>query len=222
MRAYRNWLEARKLAGNGLVQPMATKTKSESQPTSFASNLEGATDGIATELRLAREAKGYSFADLHRETGLSRTTLHQYEAGTRKPGSRELLALCKALEVSPNRVIFGTEEPFATASGVLVPLAKLARTDPNRALSQAALIMPLVAAILASIGDNTLMGLATLADEALRARDPENFTRLSKLLAEFDGINPDTLVGKSKEELEQFAANLFESAGMPAGNSDST
>lgn len=73
-------------------------------------------DKIAAELRNAREASGKSFSDLHRLTGLSRTTLHQYESGTRKPGAREIRLLCDALGVTPNRLIYGAEEPFKEKS----------------------------------------------------------------------------------------------------------
>lgn len=190
---------------------------SDEQLMSDASSPENAKDGVATELRIAREAKKLSIADLHRLTGLSRTALHQYEAGTRKPGARELVLLCKALEVSPNRVLLGTEEPFAGANGILVPIARLAKTDPKKALAMAALMMPTVAAMLSSIGDNTLIGLATLADEALRTREPEMFDSFSRFVAEWDEAS-DSLVGKSKEETEQIAKDIFEKSGlMPPG-----
>lgn len=190
---------------------------SDEQLVSDTSSPENAKDGVATELRIAREAKKLSIADLHRLTGLSRTALHQYEAGTRKPGARELVLLCRALEVSPNRVLLGTEEPFASGNGILVPIARLAKTDPKKALAIAALMMPTVAAMLNSIGDNTLIGLATLADEALRAREPEMFDDFSKFVAEWNESS-ESLIGKPKEEAEQIAQKMFEKSGlMPPG-----
>lgn len=186
----------------------------EDQQNNVTSEQNDAKDGVATELRIAREAKGYTLADLHRITGLSRTALHQYESGARKPGARELVLLCQALEVSPNRVLLGTEEPFLSAEGVLVPLVKLAKTNPGEALAIGALMIPMVAAILASIGNSTLMGLATLADETLRARDPETFSQLSKLVAEFKNINPEDCKGKSKEELQEIGRKAFINAGF--------
>lgn len=184
------------------------------QLTGDASASDGVTDGIATELRIAREAKAYSFADLHRLTGLSRTALHQYESGARKPGARELLLLCKALEVSPNRILLGTEEPFLGAVGVLVPLARLSRADPKKALITSMLMMPVVASILNSIGDNTLIGLATLADESLRARDPETFSKLSKLVAEFTGLDDRSIEGKSEDEIAEMGIQLLKNSGF--------
>ena len=62
------------------------------------------------------DESGKSFSDLHRDTGLSRTTLHQYESGARKPGAREIRLLCDALLVTPNRLIYGTEQPFQKKS----------------------------------------------------------------------------------------------------------
>lgn len=172
-------------------------------------------DSIATELRMARDAKKYSFADLHRLTGLSRTALHQYESGARKPGARELILLCQALEVSPNRLLLGSENPFQKASGVLVPLAKLARSEPQKALAVGLLMIPMVSAILATIGDETLNGLATLADETLRARDPETYASLSALVDEMLAVKKQDIQGKSPDEMQSIAVGLFEKAGLP-------
>lgn len=201
---------------------MKTANDPGGQPQSENSESEAATDGIATELKIAREAKGYSFADLHRLTGLSRTALHQYESGARKPGARELVLLCKALEVSPNRLLLGTEEPFVGTSGVLAPLVRLAKTEPQKALGVAVLMMPTMAAILNAIGDNALFGLATLADEALRARDPETFAQLSKMTAEFLGVDEEALKGKSKEELQEVGRQILVNSGFPPEQLGST
>lgn len=91
---------------------MVAKMKSRADQAPPTVVVADPIDAIATELRKAREATGVSFSDLHRATGLSRTTLHQYEAGTRKPGTREIRLLCDALKTTPNRLIYGTEEPF--------------------------------------------------------------------------------------------------------------
>lgn len=193
---------------------METTKKLDEKLTGDTGISDGSMDGIATEIRNAREAKAYSFADLHRLTGLSRTALHQYESGARKPGARELLVLCKALEVSPNRILLGTEEPFPGTVGVLAPLARLSKSDPKKALITGMLMMPVVASILSSIGDNTLMGLATLADESLRARDPEMFSKLSKLVADFTGIDDQSIEGKSEDEIAKMGHQLLKNAGF--------
>lgn len=75
-------------------------------------------------------------------------------------------------------------------------------------------MMPVVASILSSIGDNTLMGLATLADESLRARDPEMFSKLSKLVADFTGIDDQSIEGKSEDEIANIGLQLLKNAGF--------
>jgi transcriptional regulator with XRE-family HTH domain len=87
----------------------------ESQPA----NLNIASDdrvrflsGVGAELRKARERSGKTISELHRETGISRTVLQGYEASRFAPGAAELKRVCKALNVSPNLVIFGEENPL--------------------------------------------------------------------------------------------------------------
>jgi transcriptional regulator with XRE-family HTH domain len=71
-------------------------------------------------LRDAREGRGLTqqavstrakWADPEGK-GISRTALIAYEAGTSRPGTRELRILCETLSVSPNHLIFGSEEPL--------------------------------------------------------------------------------------------------------------
>lgn len=147
------------------------------------------TDSIALEIRKAREARGLSFTDLSRLTGVSRTTLHDYESGRSKPGAKELLRLCEALEVTPNRLLLGVESPYGGAGGVLLPLVEMARSAPEKALGLSVIILPLVATTLAQIGNESLVALATMADETFRARDPERFFHFSKLIAEFESFD---------------------------------
>lgn len=68
--------------------------------------------GVGAELRKARERSGKTISELHRETGISRTVLQAYEASRFAPGAAELKRVCKALNVSPNLVIFGEENPL--------------------------------------------------------------------------------------------------------------
>lgn len=65
---------------------------------------------IAAELALARARAGLSHSDLHRITGISRSVIFGYENGRTKPGAREIRLLCDALKVSPNRLIYGSDE----------------------------------------------------------------------------------------------------------------
>lgn len=75
---------------------------------------------IAAELALARTRAGLSHSELHRITGISRTVLIGYEAGRTRPGAKEIRSLCDALKVSPNRLIYGSDDwPVNKAAGPL-------------------------------------------------------------------------------------------------------
>lgn len=82
---------------------MTDKKKAESSPAPQLG-------GIAAELAFARAKAGLSHSELNRITGISRTVLIGYEAGRTKPGAKEIRLLCDALKVTPNRLIYGSEE----------------------------------------------------------------------------------------------------------------
>ena len=81
-------------------------------------------DGIGDRIRSAREARGLSQTALATRTrmadsagkGVARTVLVGYEAGTFRPGAREMRLICQALSVSPNWLLLGDEVPPAQAS----------------------------------------------------------------------------------------------------------
>ena len=94
------------------------------EPTDFAigqTASEADPDAaLARRLRAAREARALSqqavatrskWVDLEKK-GVSRTALIGYEAGTSRPGARELRLLCLTLGVTPNELMFGTTSPF--------------------------------------------------------------------------------------------------------------
>lgn len=83
-----------------------------------------ALDGVAVHLKRARFEKGLSVRELHEKTGISQAVLYGYEGGKTKPGARELTLICQALRVSPNVLLFGSEDPFGTA---VSPAEKLMR-----------------------------------------------------------------------------------------------
>lgn len=76
-------------------------------------------DGIGSRIRAAREARGWSQVALATRSkmmdskgqGVSRTGLVGYEAGTTKPGAREIRILSETLLVTPNWLIFGADNP---------------------------------------------------------------------------------------------------------------
>lgn len=157
-------------------------------------------DSVAIELRKAREAKGLSFSDLHRLTAISRTSLHDYESGRSKPGAKELVKLCQVLEVTPNRLLLGSEDLTTQSGGVLVALVRMAKAKPTHALAFSAFLLPWVAAVLSKIGHESLVALGTLADETLRARDPETYRHLSLLVAEMQKIDWEAFSKMSPDE----------------------
>jgi DNA-binding Xre family transcriptional regulator len=64
---------------------------------------------IGIEISRALGAKQMSVVKLHQVTGISRTVLQGYIKGRYKPGAREIREICRALDCSPNRLLFGRE-----------------------------------------------------------------------------------------------------------------
>ncbi|MBI5899645.1 MAG: helix-turn-helix transcriptional regulator [Rhodocyclales bacterium] len=79
-------------------------------------------EGIGARIRLARERRGWTQNQLSTRSrlidtehkGIARTVIVGYEAGTHKPGAREIRLLCEALQITPNWLLFGQENPFET------------------------------------------------------------------------------------------------------------
>ncbi len=67
---------------------------------------------FASELIKARGELGLTQAQLAEKSGLSLSAIKAYESGRNMPGARELRELCQAVQVSPNKLLFGTELPF--------------------------------------------------------------------------------------------------------------
>lgn len=78
--------------------------------------------GLGTRLQQAREEKGLTQGELSARTkvadldgkGLSRAVISLYEAGTNRPGPRELRLLCEVLRITPSFLIYGREDPFGS------------------------------------------------------------------------------------------------------------
>lgn len=71
---------------------------------------------FTSELIKARQEKSFTQSQLSERSGVSLSAIKAYEAGRNMPGARELRALCEALQVSPNKLLFGTELPFSGKS----------------------------------------------------------------------------------------------------------
>lgn len=118
---------------------------------------------LALRLKEAREARQLTqqavatrskWADIEGK-GISRTALVGYEAGTSRPGARELRILCRTLVVSPNKLLFGTETPIATAHPALETIG----SDHKNGLRQAVDL----AFVLAALKGHERDALASLA-----------------------------------------------------------
>lgn len=171
---------------------MVEHEKSSSKP----SPPKSIEDGIGIRLKAAREAKGLSQSDLHNKTGLSRTVLINYEAGRHKPGARELRLLCDALEVSPNLLIYGTEEPHIRTIGLADSLLSMGEA----AIVPAAILGPMLGAMLGK--DDTRIVLS-LIESLLKAKDPVGYAGVMEFVGVFNEINK-----KSPEEIKQHVAEL--------------
>lgn len=147
---------------------MVTKKKTTPKSAVKPAAASDTTDIVAAELRKAREAKGVGLSDLHRLTKLSRTTLHQYEAGTRKPGTRELRLLCDALQVTPNRLIYGSEVPFKEGSRLH---AMLNVTNEDLRTARLAILLQM-------LSKDERDAWVTLLAESLKARVKEDLPKV--------------------------------------------
>ena len=126
---------------------------------------------FASELIKARAEMRLTQAQLAEKSGLSLSAIKSYESGRNMPGTRELRELCQALQISPNKLLFGTELPFEqrTMANLLVDFD----TD-NHAVVRMRLAM--LANMLAS---DEQLALITLANSIAVARHGEEKVRTS-------------------------------------------
>lgn len=111
-------------------QKTEPKTEGETVPTSTETEAidDAPENTIGVRLRAAREARGLSQTALAARTkmidstgkGVARTVLVGYEAGTFRPGAREIRLICQALSITPNWFILGAEGATEQASMELV------------------------------------------------------------------------------------------------------
>lgn len=127
---------------------------------------------VSIELKRAREAKNLSHTDLYRLTGISRSVLSGYETGRTKPGAKEIKLLCEALSVNPNRLLFGSEEPFKPYKG-LRGLARMRKSPAGMALYIG--LMPIM---MATLDDDQMEAILTILISMVEARDKETADKL--------------------------------------------
>lgn len=102
---------------NCFTVPKAAQSQSNANPESVlnesAAELRKQQLGtISTEIKTARNQAGLTVTDLHKKTGISRNVLQGYESGKFAPGTLELRKICEILRVTPNRILYGNEQPM--------------------------------------------------------------------------------------------------------------
>lgn len=116
--------------------------------------------GFASELIKARTEKGLTQSALSKQSGLSLSAIKAYEAGRNMPGARELRELCQALKVSPNMLLFGTDNPFimeTVPENEHVQSARMLALMPLLAKNESASVLTLIHALaVARYGEETV------------------------------------------------------------------
>ncbi|TAM39151.1 MAG: XRE family transcriptional regulator [Burkholderiaceae bacterium] len=67
---------------------------------------------LASEIIKGRERLDLTQAQLAAQSQVSLSAIKAYETGRTLPGAKELRQLCKTLGITPNKMLFGVEEPF--------------------------------------------------------------------------------------------------------------
>jgi hypothetical protein len=133
-----------------------------------------------------------------------------YEAGRTKPGEREIRLLCDALKVTPNKLIYGREEPFQSDEtlarlginaeeiqmGHVIVLFNMLNGEERRAL------LTIIYAILEARKGRKEMQQATEAMKVFGEFLPEVMTQLG---AHIENIAPDALAKLESHAKEKFA-----------------
>lgn len=85
----------------------------QSAPPIDAADIQAEKQSIGTEIVKARELLGLTQAELATRSQVSLSAIKGYETGRNFPGAREIKQICQVLRISPNRLIFGQENPFS-------------------------------------------------------------------------------------------------------------
>lgn len=182
-------------------------------------------EGIGARIRQARERRGWTQNVLSTRSrlcdsehkGISRTVIVGYEAGTHKPGAREIKLLCEALQITPNWLLFGQESPFETlqpsmaivrGGNEFVTAMRLAFTilllRPHERDTISSLVLSLGGR---EVGDLRLSGLAFVsrwaAQEAMKFLD--EYTKENEKIT--SGMSIRDLIGEVSRSFESNEGN---------------
>ncbi len=160
------------------------------------------SDSISFQLQSARVDAGLSIADLSKQTGISKTVLHGYERARTKPGAREIRLLCAALQISPNRLLFGSDE-FEANPSEFTSFYRKVRARPELAGLFYTMCMPLMASLM---DEEEVMSLLRIVAGLMRARNPGASAMLmsaaKEALIALDSVTAaDGAIKVSEEEL---------------------
>lgn len=117
---------------------------------------------VGAEITKAMERLNITVSELHKRTGISRTVLLAYTRGNYAPGARELKLLCEHLDITPNVLLFGSNQVAASP----YKLGDLALTHTG-AQTIAFLVL------LSQLSNSEKMALLTLAEGISAARNPQ-------------------------------------------------
>ena len=116
------------------------------------------------------------------------------------PGSRELRALCNALKVTPNKLLFGTEAPAFGEDGA-AGIEALLRSDPERQ----AIMRTRLALLSQKLTDDEAAALLLLVQSLVVARHGAEKARQTLLGA-------DVLAGMARGMMKESATVIREGA----------
>lgn len=155
---------------------------------------------IAAELARARSNAGLSHSDLHRLTGISRSVLFGYENGRTKPGAREIRLLCDALKVTPNRLIYGSDDtPFEAGASPFPEWLEFDSQDYGTVNATVLMMM---------LSKEERLALFTLAYSILEARRGKQELEEAFLAIKMVGQVMGESDMLSREKLDAFGQNI--------------
>lgn len=168
-------------------------------------------EALGTRIKVARERLGMAVREVHELTGISPAVLYGYEAGKTKPGAREIALISEALRVTPNVLLFGSEEPFGVPA--LDPASRLARMTDERpfALMASVMIIPMALATMDYEDRRTLFSVAL---SLIQAKQPDIGPKIVRAVQAMDdfmtarGLTWDKLSKMSKEQRDALMAEM--------------
>jgi len=91
---------------------------------------DGSGQGLGARVRAYRTERGYTFSELARRSGISRSYLYQVESGASSPTGEKMRALAAALDVSVQDLLDGAAGPDSDVPATLQAFARQAQLPP--------------------------------------------------------------------------------------------